>query len=97
MCVMNNIAERGVALIEEYNKLLTNDEEQKKFLLLAVTEYRRRYPDRNKETLMQRCTATTTADCTNVFSFICCVFNCLSNKRMLQCGTIEIVLKVACK
>ena len=51
--VVNDIAERGVALMEEYNKLYTNDEEQKQFLLLVVKEYRQRYPNRNKLTLMQ--------------------------------------------
>jgi adenylate/nucleoside-diphosphate kinase len=50
---VNDIAERGVALMNEYNKLHTNNEEQKQYLLLVVKEYRHRYPDRNKETLMQ--------------------------------------------
>ena len=52
MRVVNDIAERGVALMDEYNKLHTTDEEQKQFLLLIVKEYRQRYPDRNKKTLM---------------------------------------------
>lgn len=51
--VVNDIAERGVALMEEYNKLHTNNEEQKQYLLLVVKNYRQRYPNRNKETLMQ--------------------------------------------
>ena len=34
--VVNDIAERGVALMEEYNKLMTTDEEQKQYLLLLV-------------------------------------------------------------
>ena len=51
MRVVNDIAERGVALMDEYNKLHTNDEEQKQFLLLTVKEYRQRYPDRSKKTL----------------------------------------------
>ncbi|KAK5643968.1 hypothetical protein RI129_007813 [Pyrocoelia pectoralis] len=38
MRVFNDIAERGVALMDEYNKLNTNNEEQKQFLLLAVKE-----------------------------------------------------------
>lgn len=53
MRVVNDIAERGVALMDEYNKLHTNDEEQKQFLLLVVKDYRQRYPDRNKRTLVQ--------------------------------------------
>ena len=51
--VVNDLAERGVALMEEYNKLLTNDEQQKQFLLQLVRCYRQKYPDRNKETLMK--------------------------------------------
>ena len=51
--VVNDIAERGVALMDEYNKLHTNNEDQKQFLLLIVKEFRQRYPDRNKQTLMQ--------------------------------------------
>lgn len=52
MKVVNDIAERGVALMDEYNKLHTNDEEQKQFLLLVVQQYRKKYPDRKKSTLM---------------------------------------------
>ncbi|CAH0562819.1 unnamed protein product [Brassicogethes aeneus] len=36
MRVVNDIAERGVALIEEFYKLITTDEEQKQFLLLVL-------------------------------------------------------------
>ena len=53
MHVVNDIAERGVALIEEYNALHTTDEDQKQFLLLTVKNYRQQYPNRNKTTLMQ--------------------------------------------
>jgi len=35
MKVTNYIAERGVALMYEFNKIVTNDEEQKQYLLLA--------------------------------------------------------------
>ena len=48
MRVVNDIAECSVALMDEYNKLHTTDEEQKQFLLLVVKEYRQRYPDRIK-------------------------------------------------
>ncbi|KAL4720394.1 hypothetical protein ACJJTC_002056 [Scirpophaga incertulas] len=49
--VVNDIAERGVALMEEYNKLITTNEEQKQYLLLLVKEYRKKYPNTNKSTL----------------------------------------------
>ena len=51
--VINDIAECGVALMDEFNKLLTNDEEQKHILLLVVQHYRQKYPDRNKSTLIK--------------------------------------------
>ncbi|CAH2098311.1 unnamed protein product [Euphydryas editha] len=52
MKVVNDIAERGVALIEEFNKLVTTDEDQKQFLLLVVKNYRQMYPDIKKSTLL---------------------------------------------
>lgn len=54
ICVVNDAAERGVKLITDYNKVLTNDEEEKQFLLLIVKEYREKFPNYNKSTLMDR-------------------------------------------
>lgn len=51
LTVINDTAERGVALCEQYNDLHTCDEEQKQYLLLAVSEHRKRYPDFKKSTL----------------------------------------------
>lgn len=52
--VINDIAERGVALMDDYNKLRTTSEEQKQFLLLVVKEYLQHYSDRTKKTLMNQ-------------------------------------------
>lgn len=49
--VVNDIAERGVALMEEYNKLITANEEQKQYLLL-IKQYRQKFPDTKKSTLL---------------------------------------------
>lgn len=49
--VINDSAERGVALIEEYNSLLTKNEEQKQYLLQVVQDHRKRFPDPRKSTL----------------------------------------------
>lgn len=49
--VVNDLAERGVALIEQYNSLLTKDEEQKQYLLQVVQDHRSRFPDARKSTL----------------------------------------------
>ncbi|CAD6211110.1 GSCOCG00012795001-RA-CDS, partial [Cotesia congregata] len=38
--VTNDVAERGVALIEEYNNYLTKDEQQLQYLLQVVGEHR---------------------------------------------------------
>ena len=54
MRVINDIAERGVALMDDYNKLHTTSEEQKQFLLLVVKEYRQHYSDQIKKTLMNQ-------------------------------------------
>ncbi|XP_057710018.1 uncharacterized protein LOC130927913 [Corythoichthys intestinalis] len=51
--VVNDLAERGVALIEEYNPLLTNDEEQKQYSLQVVQDHRKSFPDAKKAILLQ--------------------------------------------
>ena len=47
--VSNDLAERDVALMSEYNILLTSDEEQKQYLLIAVAEHRKIFPESNKQ------------------------------------------------
>lgn len=49
--VVNDHAERGVALIQEYSGFITQDESQLQFLLQVVNEHRRVYPDSRKQTL----------------------------------------------
>lgn len=49
--VVNDIAERGVSLISSFNSVLTNQEEQKQFLLQVVEKHRQQYPNPNKKTL----------------------------------------------
>ena len=53
LCVTNDHSERGVALIKEYNRLLTHDEEQLHFRLQVVQDHRNQYPDERKKTLAQ--------------------------------------------
>ena len=50
--VVNDRAERGVALIQDFNKTLTKDEEQLQFLLQVVSDHRRLFPDCTKETII---------------------------------------------
>ena len=49
--VVNDFAERGVALKQEFNLALTKDEDQKQFLLQVVEEHRRVFPDARKSTM----------------------------------------------
>ena len=53
LSVVNDHAERGVALIEEFSGHLTKDEEQLQFVLQVVQAHRRAYPDALKRTLQQ--------------------------------------------
>lgn len=39
--VTNDVAERGVALIQDLNRKITHDEDQLQFLLQVVSEYRK--------------------------------------------------------
>lgn len=50
--VVNDAAERGVKLIEEYNNVLCRNEEEKIFLLQVVAENRKKYPSHNKNELI---------------------------------------------
>ena len=49
--VINDIAERGIALVTEYCKTLTKDSEDLQNLLQVVEQHRKEYPDVNKATL----------------------------------------------
>ena len=50
--VVNDTAERGVALIQEFNDILTNNEEQKQFLLQVVSQHRKLCPDAKNSTVV---------------------------------------------
>ena len=52
LAVVNDRAERGVALIQEFNKKLTSGKEQLQFLLQVVSDHRHKFPDCSKRTLM---------------------------------------------
>lgn len=50
--VVNDTAERGVSLIQEYNKILTLNEDQKQYILLLVKSFRQKFPNYKKATLL---------------------------------------------
>lgn len=49
--VVNDHAERGVALVQDFSGLLTKGEEQLQYLLQVVGEHRKMFPDSKKSTL----------------------------------------------
>lgn len=49
--VVNDVAERGVALITAYNRCLTRNEEQKQLLLQLIQHHRQKFPNCTKTTL----------------------------------------------
>lgn len=48
---INDAAERGVKLIEEYNNILPKKEEEKQYLLQVVTDYRKNFKSHTKTAL----------------------------------------------
>jgi len=44
VAAVNDFAKRGVSLIQDYNQILTKDEEQRQFLLQVVEFHRRHFP-----------------------------------------------------
>jgi hypothetical protein len=53
MKVVNDCAERGIALIKEYNSTITKDEKQKQYLLRLVELHRKNFLTASKATVMQ--------------------------------------------
>ena len=52
--VVNDVAERTIHLFEEYNEILTKDEDQLQYVMHCLEEYRRRYPTGTKSGLLKR-------------------------------------------
>lgn len=52
--VVNDTAERGIKFIQDFNKILTNDDNEKQFLLQVVEKYRKIYPSYKKSDLMHK-------------------------------------------
>ena len=46
--VVNNLAERGVALVQEFNSSLTRNEEQKQYLLQLVEHHKGQFAEPTK-------------------------------------------------
>lgn len=51
--VVNDNAERGVALIQAYNASLTKNEDQKQYLLQVVEQHRKLFPNSKKSTILK--------------------------------------------
>ena len=51
LLVVNDAAERGVKFMKDYNRILTKDQEQVKFILQVVDSYRKKYQSHTKSAL----------------------------------------------
>lgn len=51
--VVNDAAERGIALMTSFNGTLTNQEEQQQYILQVIEKHRKDFPDSKKTTLLQ--------------------------------------------
>jgi hypothetical protein len=51
--VVNDPAERGVALCHSFNAVLSNQEEQKQFLLQVIEKHQQDFPNSNKSTVVK--------------------------------------------
>jgi len=58
---VNDTAERGVALMQDYNSLLTKDKDQIQCALQVVREHRSKFPDSKKSTVVDGLAAPTLA------------------------------------
>lgn len=52
--VVNDTAERGVKLMEEYNSILTRNETERQYIVEVVSEYRKTYYSYNKSVLVSQ-------------------------------------------
>ena len=52
LAVVNDHAERGVALVQEYSSRLTKDEDKFQYLLKLVADNRKKYPQFSKKALL---------------------------------------------
>jgi len=50
----NDAAERGVSLIENFNSVINNQEEQKQYLLQVVERHRQQFPVSNKSVIVEK-------------------------------------------
>lgn len=50
--VVNDCAERGIALITKFNTTITKDEQQKQYLLRVVALHRKKFPEASKSNIM---------------------------------------------
>jgi len=49
--VVNDTAERGVALMQSYNSILTKNEDHKQYLLQVMEQHRQKFPNATKATI----------------------------------------------
>lgn len=63
--VVNDLAERGVALMQEFNSSLTRNKQQKQFLLQVIEDHRKKFAQPTKMSVMQQSTTALSLSCNN--------------------------------
>lgn len=51
LMVVNDVAERGIKFVQDYNQILTRDEEEYQLILQVCEWYRKMYPSHKKSDL----------------------------------------------
>lgn len=51
--MVNDTAERGVKLMQDYNQVLSRNEEEKQLILKIVSENRKHFPNPTKQSLLR--------------------------------------------
>lgn len=52
--VVNDTAERGIAVIQSFNAIITSQDEQQQYLLQVAEQHGKQYPDAKKSTIMEQ-------------------------------------------
>lgn len=52
LCVVNDTAERGIKFIQDYNRILTKDEDEFQLILQSVEAYKKKFKSSKKSDLI---------------------------------------------
>ena len=76
--VVNDAAERGVSLIQNFNSIITNQEKQKQYLLQVVERHRQQFPVSKKSIIVEELSKEWIKQYLNCASYIVPFLNTLN-------------------